>query len=75
MPRKGPGEDDTSEGYKNLINYPKLIHKFPSNGKYLYGRSHIPLAFAFFLLAHIVTIVAHTRCGEKVLFVARDHQC
>lgn len=41
------GEDDTQrnvEDIKNLINYPELIHKFPSNGKYLYGRSHILLA-------------------------------
>lgn len=34
-------DDDTAEDIKNLINYPELIHKFPSNGKYLYGRPHI----------------------------------
>lgn len=44
MPRDRSEADDTTDvDIKNLINYLELIHKFPSNGKYLYGRSHIQL--------------------------------
>lgn len=64
-------EDDTQrngEDIKNLINYPELIHKFPSNGKYLYGRSHILLACLLALCFSHFTPIIHlmlVRVGGK----------
>lgn len=52
-----------SRGYKNLINYLKLVHKFPSNGKYLYGRSYILLEFLSLTLVHRQHITHPPTCG------------